>query len=87
MADKRFFDEVKVYLQAGNGGNGCCSFRREKFIPKGGPDGGNGGNGGDIVLTAKGNLNTLLFFHYNVHHRAENGKREPRAIYALAKKS
>ena len=74
MADKRFFDEVKVYLQAGNGGNGCCSFRREKFIPKGGPDGGNGGNGGDIVLTAKGNLNTLLFFHYNVHHRAENGK-------------
>jgi len=74
MADKRFFDEVNVYMQAGNGGNGCCSFRREKFIPKGGPDGGNGGNGGSIKLIAKGNLNTLLFFHYNVHHRAENGK-------------
>ena len=74
MADKRFFDEVRVYMQAGNGGNGCCSFRREKFIPKGGPDGGNGGKGGDINLIAKGNLNTLLFFHYNVHHRAENGK-------------
>ena len=74
MADKRFFDEVRVYMQAGNGGNGCCSFRREKFIPKGGPDGGNGGKGGDINLVAKGNLNTLLFFHYNVHHRAENGK-------------
>ena len=74
MVDKRFFDEVKVYMQAGNGGNGCCSFRREKFIPKGGPDGGNGGDGGSIKLVAKGNLNTLLFFHYNVHHRAENGK-------------
>ena len=74
MADKRFFDEVKIYVQAGKGGNGCCSFRREKFIPKGGPDGGNGGNGGDIILIAKNNLNTLLFFHYNVHHRAENGK-------------
>ncbi len=74
MGDKRFFDEVDVYMQAGNGGDGCCSFRREKFIPKGGPDGGNGGNGGDIELIARGNLNTLLFFHYNVHHIAENGK-------------
>ena len=74
MSDKRFFDEVNVYMQAGNGGNGCCSFRREKFIPKGGPDGGNGGKGGSIKLVAKNNLNTLLFFHYNVHHRAENGK-------------
>lgn len=74
MADKRFFDEVRIYVQAGNGGNGCCSFRREKFIPKGGPDGGNGGNGGDIELVARGNLNTLLFFHYNVKHKAENGR-------------
>ncbi len=74
MTDKRFFDEVDVYMQAGNGGNGCCSFRREKFIPKGGPDGGNGGNGGDIILIARENLNTLLFFHYNVHHVADNGK-------------
>ena len=72
--DKKFFDDVKVHMQAGNGGNGCCSFRRVKYIPKGGPDGGNGGNGGDITLVAKNNLNTLLYFHYNVHHRAGNGK-------------
>ena len=72
--DKKFFDDVKVYMQAGNGGNGCCSFRRVKYIPKGGPDGGNGGNGGNITLVAKNNLNTLLYFHYNVHHRAGNGK-------------
>ena len=72
--DKRFFDDVKVYMQAGNGGDGCCSFRRVKYIPKGGPDGGNGGNGGSIILVAKNNLNTLLYFHYNVHHRACNGK-------------
>ena len=72
--DKKFFDDVKVYMQAGNGGNGCCSFRRVKYIPKGGPDGGNGGNGGSITLVAKNNLNTLLYFHYNVHHRAGNGK-------------
>ena len=72
--DKRFFDEVRVYFQAGNGGNGCCSFRRVKYIPRGGPDGGDGGKGGDIILIAKNNLNTLLYFHYNVHHRAENGK-------------
>ena len=74
MVDKRFFDEVRIHVQAGNGGNGCCSFRREKFIPKGGPDGGNGGNGGDVILTACGNLNTLLYFHYNVHHKAGNGQ-------------
>ena len=73
MSHKQFFDEVRVYMQAGDGGNGCCSFRREKFIPKGGPDGGNGGNGGDITLVAKNNLNTLLYFHYNVHHYAKNG--------------
>ena len=74
MMDKRFFDEVRVYFQAGNGGNGCSSFRRVKYIPRGGPDGGNGGKGGDITLIAKNNLNTLLYFHYNTHHRAGNGK-------------
>ena len=72
--DKRFFDEVRVYMQAGNGGNGCCSFRRVKYIAKGGPDGGNGGSGGDIVLETRNNLNTLLYFHYNVHHQAGSGK-------------
>lgn len=72
--DKRFFDEVMVYMQAGNGGNGCCSFRRVKYIAKGGPDGGNGGNGGDIILETRNNLNTLLYFHYNKHHQAGSGK-------------
>ena len=72
--DKRFFDEVQVFMQAGNGGNGCCSFRREKYVPRGGPDGGDGGKGGDIILVAKSNLNTLLYFHYNKHHRAKSGK-------------
>ena len=74
MTDKRFFDEVNVYFQAGNGGNGCCSFRRAKYIPKGGPDGGDGGDGGNITLIAKSNLNTLIYFHYNKHQKAENGK-------------
>lgn len=72
--DKRFFDEVRVHFQAGNGGNGCCSFRRVKYIPRGGPDGGDGGNGGNIILRADRGLNTLLYFHYNVHHQAKSGK-------------
>ena len=80
MADNRFFDEVNVYMKAGDGGNGCCSFRRAKYIPRGGPDGGDGGKGGDIKLVASGNLNTLLYFHYNVHHKAENGKVAPERI-------
>jgi GTP-binding protein len=70
----KFFDQVKVYLEAGSGGNGASSFRREKYVPRGGPDGGNGGKGGNIILQAKDNLNTLVFFHYNVHHKADNGK-------------
>ena len=73
--DNRFFDEVKVFFQAGDGGNGCCSFRRVKYIPRGGPDGGDGGRGGNITLIAKGNLNTLLFFHYNKQIRAGSGKK------------
>ena len=59
-----FVDQVKITVEAGNGGDGCCSFRREKFIPKGGPDGGNGGNGGDVVVRGAGNLSTLLDFKY-----------------------
>ena len=54
-----FIDYVKIYVSAGSGGNGCVSFRREKFIPKGGPDGGDGGNGGNVIITADSNLNTL----------------------------
>lgn len=69
----KFLDQVKIFLHAGKGGNGCCSFRREKFIEFGGPDGGNGGRGGDIVLEAVENLNTLIDYRYQQHFRAEHG--------------
>lgn len=69
-----FFDNVKIYFNAGDGGNGACSFRREKYIPNGGPDGGNGGNGGDIILKSSDNFNSLKFFHFHPHCRAESGK-------------
>ncbi len=69
-----FVDQVKITAQAGNGGDGCCSFRREKFIPKGGPDGGTGGKGGDVVFRAVGNLSTLLDLRYQQLYRAEHGK-------------
>jgi GTP-binding protein len=69
-----FVDQVKITVQAGNGGDGCCSFRREKFIPKGGPDGGNGGKGGDIVFRAVANLSTLLDLRYQQLYRAVHGR-------------
>ena len=69
-----FVDQVKITVQAGNGGDGCCSFRREKFIPKGGPDGGDGGKGGDVVFRAVGNLSTLLDLRYQQLYRAGHGK-------------
>jgi GTP-binding protein len=70
----KFIDEVTVHIQAGKGGDGCCSFRREKFIPFGGPDGGNGGNGGDIYLQATSRLHTLVDLNYKKSYKAENGK-------------
>ncbi len=70
----KFLDQVKAYLKAGDGGNGAVSFRREKFIEFGGPDGGDGGRGGDIILEAADNLNTLIDFRYQQHFRAENGR-------------
>lgn len=69
-----FIDYTKVELQAGNGGPGCISFRREKFIPKGGPDGGNGGRGGNIVIRVNPNLHTLQDIRYARAYRAENGQ-------------
>ncbi|MCD6548835.1 MAG: GTPase ObgE [Thermodesulfobacterium sp.] len=70
----RFVDQAKIYVKAGNGGAGCISFRREKYIPKGGPDGGDGGDGGDVILIADPQVHTLYDFHHQVHFRAENGK-------------
>ncbi len=70
----KFLDQAKISLKAGNGGNGCCSFRREKFIEFGGPNGGNGGEGGSIILRASNNLNTLIDFRYNQHFKAQNGE-------------
>ena len=69
-----FVDKVKVYVKSGNGGNGCMSFRREKHVPKGGPDGGDGGKGGDVIAQAFDHTNTLVYQYYNQHYRAENGE-------------
>ena len=70
----RFVDEAKIRVEAGDGGDGCLSFRREKFIPKGGPDGGDGGDGGSVYLIADKNLNTLVDFrHYRIY-RAQRGQ-------------
>lgn len=70
----KFLDEAKIYIKAGDGGNGACSFRHEKFLEFGGPDGGFGGNGGDIVFEAVRNLNTLIDFRYQQHFKAERGQ-------------
>lgn len=69
-----FIDQVEIQVQAGNGGSGCMSFHTEKFVPKGGPDGGNGGRGGDVVAVADANLATLLDYRYRRHSKAENGR-------------
>src|SRR3981189_3719075 len=70
----KFLDQCKIYLKSGDGGRGCFSFRREKFIEFGGPDGGMGGKGGDVVLVAADNLNTLIDYRYQQHFRAQNGR-------------
>tara|TARA_E500000178_G_scaffold273637_1_gene272111 strand:- start:740 stop:1723 length:984 start_codon:yes stop_codon:yes gene_type:complete len=69
----KFLDQVKIYIKAGNGGDGSPSFRREKFIEYGGPDGGDGGSGGSIILKAERNLNTLIDYRYQQHHKAKRG--------------
>src|SRR3954463_16813084 len=70
----KFLDQCKIYLKSGDGGRGAMSFRREKFIEFGGPDGGDGGKGGDIVFEAADNLNTLIDYRYSQHFRAQNGR-------------
>lgn len=70
----KFVDEVKIYVKAGKGGDGCLSFRREKFIAKGGPNGGDGGDGGSVYLVAGDNLNTLVDFRYKRRFAAQNGQ-------------
>ncbi len=69
----KFVDEARIHVKAGNGGNGCVSFRRERFIPKGGPNGGDGGKGGDVILEADAQLSTLLDFSYPRQYRAPSG--------------
>ena len=70
----KFLDEAKIYLKAGDGGPGSVSFRREKYVEFGGPDGGDGGKGGNIYFEAVNNLNTLIDFRYKQHFKAESGK-------------
>ena len=68
-----FVDRIKVFAQAGNGGRGCVSFRREKFVPKGGPDGGDGGRGGDVILRADRHVDNLANLFYEPIIKAKNG--------------
>ena len=70
----KFLDQVKIYIKAGNGGDGSPSFRREKFIEFGGPDGGDGGKGGSVILKSEQNLNTLIDYRYQQHHKAQRGE-------------
>ena len=70
----KFLDQVKIYIKAGNGGHGSPSFRREKFIEFGGPDGGDGGKGGSVILRSERNLNTLIDYRFQQHHKAERGE-------------
>tara|TARA_Y100000590_G_C15557142_1_gene953271 strand:- start:96 stop:1094 length:999 start_codon:yes stop_codon:yes gene_type:complete len=70
----KFLDQVKVHVASGKGGNGCVSFRREKYVEYGGPDGGNGGKGSDIIFETNKNLNTLIDFRYQQHFKGKNGE-------------
>ena len=69
-----FLDHAKIFIRSGDGGNGCVSFRREKYVPKGGPNGGDGGKGGDIIFRASSQLSTLVDFRYKAHYKAQRGE-------------
>jgi GTP-binding protein len=69
-----FIDEAKIHVKAGDGGNGCMAFRREKFVPRGGPSGGDGGRGGDVIMISSQRHNTLIHFRYNPEHKAQRGE-------------
>ena len=70
----KFVDEAKIHVKSGNGGAGCLSFHREKFIEFGGPDGGDGGRGGDVIVRAETGLNTLVDYRFQQHIKAKNGE-------------
>ncbi|HOF94573.1 MAG TPA: hypothetical protein PLE79_03470, partial [Clostridia bacterium] len=70
----QFLDKARIFIKAGDGGNGCVAFRREKYVPRGGPFGGDGGSGGDIIFEADPSLSTLLDYKYKRHFRAERGE-------------
>ena len=70
----KFVDEATIEVTAGKGGNGCVSFRREKYVPKGGPDGGDGGDGGSVLLEGDVALNTMIDYRYTRRFRADNGE-------------
>ena len=69
-----FIDEAKIRVKAGDGGNGCMAFRREKFVPRGGPSGGDGGHGGNVVMESTQRHNTLVYFRFNPEHKGERGE-------------
>ena len=69
-----FIDEAKIRVKAGDGGNGCMAFRREKFVPRGGPSGGDGGKGGDVIMESSERHNTLVHFRFNPEYKAERGR-------------
>jgi GTP-binding protein len=70
----QFIDEAKIFLESGNGGNGCVSFRRERYVPRGGPNGGDGGRGGDVIFQCANNLNTLVDYRFQQHFKAQKGE-------------
>ena len=72
--DIMFIDQANIYVKAGDGGNGMVAFRREKYVPDGGPAGGDGGNGGDVVFVVDEGLHTLMDFRYNRHFKADKGQ-------------